>query len=69
MLVEFVVGPVATPALIWFTIAANLPLALIIPLLIGMLVISNILSHIIIRANVLVGAGGPDHLVDNLGAH
>jgi hypothetical protein len=47
MLVGFMVGPVATPALIWFTLAADLPLALVILLLITMVVVSNGLSHII----------------------
>jgi hypothetical protein len=41
-----IAGPLATPALIWVTIAANLPLALVIAQLFAMAVISNWLSRI-----------------------
>jgi hypothetical protein len=44
------VAPVVTPALIWATIAADLPLALVILQLFIMSVISNWLSHIIVRS-------------------
>ena len=59
MLVAFMVGPIATPALIWFTLAADLPLALVILLLVTMAVVSNGLSHIIIRRYNVAEAGGP----------
>ncbi|WAC92059.1 hypothetical protein [Mycobacterium sp. Aquia_213] len=39
------VAPVITPALIWATIAANLPLALVIVQLLAMAVFSNWLSR------------------------
>lgn len=57
ILVGFMVGPIATPALIWFTLAADLPLALIILLLITMALVSNGLSHIIIRRYDMAEAG------------
>jgi hypothetical protein len=69
MLVGFMVGPVVMPALIWFTLAADLPLALIILLLITMVVVSNGLSHIIIRIYNLTEAGGSGHAMDNTEAY
>jgi hypothetical protein len=69
MLVGFMVGPVATPALIWFALAADLPLALIILLLITMVVVSNGLSHIIIRIKNLAEAGASGHAMGNAQAY
>lgn len=48
--VGFMIGPIATPALIWLALALDLPLAVIIVLLIVMVVMSDRLSHLIIRA-------------------
>lgn len=49
MLAGFIVGPVATPALIWLALALDLPLVVIIALLIVMALVSKGLSHIIIQ--------------------
>jgi hypothetical protein len=49
MIAGLMVAPVATPALIWATIAANLPLALVIAQLFAMAVFSNWLSRKTIR--------------------
>jgi hypothetical protein len=69
MLVGFMVGPVATPALIWITLAADLPLALIMLLLITMVVVSNGLSYIIVRIYNLTEAGGPGDATHNAQAY
>ena len=69
MLVGFMVGPVATPALIWIALAADLPLALIILLLLTMVIVSNKLSHIIIRIYSLTEAGAWGHAMDNAEAY
>lgn len=42
-------GPVATPALTWLSLALQLPPAVVIALLVAMVLVSNLLSHIILR--------------------
>jgi hypothetical protein len=69
MLAGFMVGPVATPALIWITLAADLPLALIMLLLITMGIVSNGLSHAIIRIYNLTEPGGSRHATHNAQAY
>ncbi|AFC51975.1 MULTISPECIES: hypothetical protein [Mycobacterium] len=49
VLAGFMAGPVATPALIWLSLALELPLVVVIVLLVAMVLVSNWLSHIIIR--------------------
>jgi uncharacterized membrane protein YfcA len=49
MIAGLMVAPVATPALIWAAIAADLPLALVIVQLIAMAVFSNWFSRKTIR--------------------
>jgi hypothetical protein len=49
MIAGLMVAPVATPALIWATIAANLPLALVIVQLFAMALFSNWFSRKTIR--------------------
>jgi uncharacterized membrane protein YfcA len=49
MIAGLMVAPIATPTLIWGTIAADLPLALVILQLIVMAVFSNWLSRKTIR--------------------
>jgi cytochrome P450 len=56
MLVGVMLAP-ATPALIWVTLGANLPLAAIIVPLLILVVVSNLLSRITLRACKLVEAG------------
>lgn len=63
--VGFLVGPVATPALLWLTLVLDLPLVLIIVLLIVMVLMSNGLSHLIIRVCGLNEAGGFGRNADN----
>lgn len=60
MLAGLMIAPVATPALIWVTVAANLPLAVVIPQLIVMAVISQWLSRITVHACKLVDGGRED---------
>jgi hypothetical protein len=47
MMAGLMAGPLATPGLIWITIAADLPLALVIAQLFAMAAISNWLSRIV----------------------
>ena len=49
MIAGLMVAPVATPVLIWATVAANLPLALVIAQLFAMAVFSNWFSRKTIR--------------------
>lgn len=61
----FLAGPVATPALLWLTLVLDLPLVLIIGLLVVMVLVSNGLSHLIIRVCALNGSAGFGHNTDN----
>jgi uncharacterized membrane protein len=65
MLAGLLIAPVATPALIWATIAANLPLALVIVQLFVMAAISNWLSRKTIRNYELADGGGADETMSN----
>jgi hypothetical protein len=69
MLAGFMAVPLATPALMWMTLAANLPLALMIRQLIVMAVISNWLSHIAIRIWRLAEVGSQDPHTNNVVQH
>lgn len=63
------VGPVATPALIWLALALDLPLVLILALLIFMALVSNVLSHIIFRICTLSEADtAGSRLMDSVAA-
>jgi hypothetical protein len=60
MVAGLMIAPVATPALIWATIAANLPLALVILQLFVMAVFSNWLSRKTIHDyGMAEGSGDP----------
>ena len=60
MVAGLMIAPVATPALIWTTIAANLPLALVILQLFVMAVFSNWLSRKTIHYyDMTEGSGDP----------
>jgi hypothetical protein len=63
MFLGFMVAPVATPALIWATLAADLPLVLVIVQLFIIAAMSNWLSHITVRACQLFERGGDDHTI------
>jgi hypothetical protein len=52
MLAGVILAPAATPALIWVTVAADLPLALVILQLLVMAAVSHSLTRITIRALV-----------------
>jgi uncharacterized membrane protein len=60
MMTGLMVAPVVTPALIWATIAANLPLALVIVQLFVMAVISNWLSRKMIHHHKLIDEADDD---------
>jgi hypothetical protein len=63
MFLGLTVAPVATPALIWATLATDLPLVLVIVQLFIMAAMSNWLSHIIVRACQLFESNGDDHTI------
>lgn len=65
MLAGLLIAPVLTPALIWATIAANLPLALVIVQLFVMAVISNWLSRKMIRSYELTDSVGAEETMSN----
>jgi uncharacterized membrane protein YfcA len=65
MIAGLMVAPVATPALIWATIAANLPLALVIAQLFAMAVFSNWLSRKTIRDYKPAEADRDDQTLSN----
>ena len=65
MLTGLIVAPVATPALIWATLTADVPLALVILQLFIIAVISNLLLHIVIRIYNLVRDGSDDQTIGN----
>jgi membrane protein implicated in regulation of membrane protease activity len=65
MVAGLLIAPVATPALIWATVAANLPLALVIVQLFVMAVISNWLSRRMIRNYELTDGAGDDETMSN----
>jgi uncharacterized membrane protein len=65
MLLGLTVAPVATPALIWATITADLPLALVILQLFIMAVMSNWLSHIAVRSCMLFEETRDDQTAGN----
>jgi hypothetical protein len=54
MLAGLTIAPVATPALIWVSLATNLPLAVMIPQLIVMAMVAHWLSRITVHACKLV---------------
>ncbi|WAJ44870.1 hypothetical protein OK015_27915 [Mycobacterium sp. Aquia_216] len=66
MIAGLMLAPIATPALIWATIAANLPLALVIVQLFVMAVISNWLSRKTIRPHELIEDDRDDQAMSNL---
>lgn len=65
MLAGLLIAPVATPALIWATIAADLPLTLVIGQLFVMAVISNWLSRKTIRNYEPTDGVGADETMGN----
>ena len=65
MIAGLMVAPVATPALIWATIAADLPLALVIVQLFAMAVISNWFSRKTIRDYKLAEGDSEDQTLSN----
>ncbi|GLE51671.1 hypothetical protein [Mycobacterium montefiorense] len=60
ILAGLMIAPVATPALIWATITANLPLALVIMQLFVMAVVLNWLSRKMIRNHELTDDSDDD---------
>jgi hypothetical protein len=60
MFLGLIVAPIATPALIWATLATDLPPVLVILQLFIMAAVSNWLSHTIIRACKAFEGGGGD---------
>jgi uncharacterized membrane protein YfcA len=66
MIAGLMVAPIATPTLIWATIAADLPLALVILQLLVMAAFSNWLSRKTIRNYNLVEGAGDDQAMGNL---
>jgi uncharacterized membrane protein len=65
MMTGLMVAPVITPALIWATLAANLPLALVIVQLFVMAVVSNWLSRKTIHHHKLIDDAGDDQTIDS----
>jgi hypothetical protein len=65
MVTGLMVAPVATPALIWATIASNLPLALVIGQLFVVAAISNWLSRKTIRNYQLIEGSGDGQTMGN----
>jgi hypothetical protein len=63
MFLGLMVAPVATPALIWATLAADLPLVLVIVQVFIMAAVSNWLSHIMVRASQLFEGSGDDQTI------
>ncbi|CDO91145.1 hypothetical protein AWC29_03470 [Mycobacterium triplex] len=61
MVAGSLVAPVITPALIWATIAANLPLALVIVQLFAMAVFSNWVSRKLIHDHAPIEGNYHDH--------
>jgi uncharacterized membrane protein YfcA len=65
MIAGLMVAPVATPALIWATIAADLPLALVIVQLFAMAVFSNWFSRKTIRNYRSIEGDSDDQTLSN----
>jgi len=65
MMAGLMVAPVMMPALIWVTVVANLPLALVIAQLFILAVFSNWFSRRMIRHHVPIEDGSPDQTTRN----
>jgi hypothetical protein len=65
MVTGLMVAPIMTPALIWTTIATNLPLALVIAQLVMMALISKLLLRKLFRCHTPIEDGSGGHAVHN----
>jgi hypothetical protein len=66
MIAGLMVAPIMAPALIWTTIAANLPLTLVIAQLVVVAVISKLLLRKLFRWQSLIESGPEGQAVGNL---